>query len=71
MADQSKIEWTDATWNPVTGCTKISAADLARARLAAAGQCFELLLLVVGQFDDVSDVHASSSDGVAGCEIMD
>ena len=20
----SKIEWTDATWNPVTGCTKIS-----------------------------------------------
>lgn len=21
----SKIEWTDATWNPVTGCTKISA----------------------------------------------
>ena len=21
---QSKIEWTDATWNPVTGCTKIS-----------------------------------------------
>jgi protein gp37 len=25
MADQSAIEWTDATWNPVTGCTKISA----------------------------------------------
>lgn len=24
MADQSTIEWTDATWNPVTGCTKIS-----------------------------------------------
>ncbi|MBX3498915.1 MAG: phage Gp37/Gp68 family protein [Alphaproteobacteria bacterium] len=24
MADQSSIEWTDATWNPVTGCTKIS-----------------------------------------------
>lgn len=23
MAD-SKIEWTDATWNPVTGCTKVS-----------------------------------------------
>lgn len=21
---QSKIEWTDKTWNPVTGCTKIS-----------------------------------------------
>jgi protein gp37 len=25
MADASAIEWTDATWNPVTGCTKISA----------------------------------------------
>jgi protein gp37 len=24
MSDKSKIEWTDATWNPVTGCTKIS-----------------------------------------------
>ena len=24
MADQSAIEWTDSTWNPVTGCTKIS-----------------------------------------------
>src|SRR3990172_7888541 len=21
---QSKIEWTDAVWNPVTGCTKVS-----------------------------------------------
>lgn len=25
MAQNSAIEWTDATWNPVTGCTKISA----------------------------------------------
>lgn len=25
MADKSAIEWTDSTWNPVTGCTKISA----------------------------------------------
>lgn len=24
MASNSKIEWTDATWNPVRGCTKIS-----------------------------------------------
>jgi protein gp37 len=24
MAQSSSIEWTDATWNPVTGCTKIS-----------------------------------------------
>jgi protein gp37 len=25
MASSTNIEWTDATWNPVTGCTKISA----------------------------------------------
>jgi len=25
MATQTKIEWTQMTWNPVTGCTKISA----------------------------------------------
>jgi len=41
---QSKIEWTEATWNPVTGCTKVSpgcrycyAETMAR-RLQAMGQ---------------------------------
>lgn len=24
MAQQSQIEWTDTTWNPVTGCTKLT-----------------------------------------------
>ena len=25
MGDGTRIEWTDATWNPVTGCTKVTA----------------------------------------------
>jgi protein gp37 len=25
MADRSAIEWTEATWNPVTGCDRVSA----------------------------------------------
>src|SRR5436190_23074605 len=24
MSGKSAIEWTDATWNPVTGCSKVS-----------------------------------------------
>lgn len=40
MAERSTIEWTDATWNPITGCTLVSegckhcyAATLAATRL--------------------------------------
>ena len=41
MSDKSGIEWTDATWNPVTGCSKVSQgckhcyAERAWPRLAA------------------------------------
>lgn len=41
MATTSKIEWTEQTWNPVTGCTKVSPgckhcyAEKMSARLAA------------------------------------
>jgi protein gp37 len=44
MATNSHIEWTDATWNPVTGCTKISPgckhcyAERLAGRLKAMGQ---------------------------------
>lgn len=41
----TKIEWTDKTWNPITGCTKISAgcancyAEVMARRLSSMGQC--------------------------------
>lgn len=41
---ESKIEWTDSTWNPATGCTKVSAgckncyAERMAKRLKAMGQ---------------------------------
>jgi protein gp37 len=44
MASGSKIEWTQATWNPVTGCTKVSPgcahcyAERMSRRLKAIGQ---------------------------------
>lgn len=44
MGDCSSIEWTEATWNPVTGCTKVSAgcancyAERLANRLQAMGQ---------------------------------
>lgn len=44
MGSKSSIEWTEATWNPVTGCTKISPgckhcyAERLSLRLRAMGQ---------------------------------
>ncbi|MFD0798462.1 DUF5131 family protein [Maribacter chungangensis] len=43
MASKSKIEWTEVTWNPVTGCSKVSAgckfcyAEVMAKRLKAMG----------------------------------
>ena len=44
MATQSSIEWTESTWNPITGCTKVSPgckncyAERMAYRLQAMGQ---------------------------------
>ena len=41
---RTKIEWTESTWNPITGCTKISSgckncyAEVMTRRLQAMGQ---------------------------------
>lgn len=47
MADKTKIEWTDATWNPIRGCTVVSEgcrncyAMQAAARFSGEGQAYE------------------------------
>ena len=69
MADNSHIEWTEATWNPVTGCTKVSAgckncyAERLAKRLQAMGNHryqngFHLTL-----HDDVIDLPRSWKSG--------
>jgi len=55
MSTKSSIEWTESTWNPLTGCTKVSPgckhcyAERMAKRLQAMGQsnyrnCFQLTL---------------------------
>lgn len=47
MADGTKIEWTDASWNPVRGCTRVSEgcrhcyAEAVAARFSGEGQPYE------------------------------
>lgn len=63
MADNSTIEWTDATWNPVRGCSRVSPgcencyAERVAARFSGGGQPYHGLafmkLKTIGE-DDTS-----------------
>lgn len=50
MADHSKIEWTDATWNPLRGCSRVSEgcrhcyAETVAARFSKSGMAYEGLI---------------------------
>ncbi len=62
MGDRTKIEWTDATWNPTTGCTRVSAgcdhcyaATLAYGRLA---EVYRRRLPVVNNAENRADAFA-------------
>jgi protein gp37 len=54
MADKTKIEWTDATWNPLRGCTRVSEgcrhcyAEQVAARFCGPGQPYDGLARRVG-----------------------
>jgi len=65
MADRSKIEWTQATWNPVTGCSKVSAgckncyAERMALRLQAMGNARYQNGFAVTLHEDVLDLPKS------------
>jgi protein gp37 len=65
MAANSHIEWTEATWNPVTGCTKVSAgckncyAERLALRLQAMGNHRYTNGFRLTMHDDVVDLPKS------------
>lgn len=62
MGDNSAIQWTDATWNPATGCTKVSPgckncyAERLAARLKAMGNPRYENEFVLTLHDDLLDL---------------
>ena len=65
MSEKSTIEWTNSTWNPVTGCSKVSpgckncyAERMAR-RLQAMGQCRYRNGFRVTLQEDLADLPSS------------
>lgn len=57
MSDLSPIEWTDATWNPVRGCSRVSDgcvncyAEKIAARFSGPGQAYEGLVHSTGAWN--------------------
>ncbi|MEP0233441.1 phage Gp37/Gp68 family protein [Roseibium sp.] len=61
MASSSKIEWTDATWNPIRGCSRVSEgcrncyAEVMAARFSGPDQWGEGLARMVKTADGATD----------------
>jgi len=62
MGDRSQIEWTDATWNPTTGCTPVSpGCDHCYAKTLAVGRLSDVYrrrLPVVQTLENEADPFA-------------
>ena len=75
----TKIEWTDKTWNPVTGCTKISAgcvncyAEIMARRLHAMGQTKYQNIFHLTMHEEVlgEPLHWKSPHAVFVCSMSD
>ena len=63
---KSKIEWTDKTWNPITGCTKYSSgcvncyAEMMTRRLKAMGIKYIELRKYIGTSHTTDGIHYNS-----------
>lgn len=57
MGDKTKIEWTDATWNPIRGCSRVTEgcrncyAEKVAHRFCGPGQPYEGLIAKGGQWN--------------------
>ncbi|QMV00138.1 DUF5131 family protein [Devosia sp. D6-9] len=63
MSDRTGIEWTEATWNPLRGCSRVSEgcrhcyAEGIAARFSGAGQPYEGLARIVTRHDRKSEAR--------------
>ena len=87
MGDKSKIEWTEATWNPTTGCTKVSSgcancyAERQAKRLQAMGAanyrngfavtCHPEMLKRPGQWKRPRRIFVNSMSDLFHCKVPD
>ena len=76
MSDKSSIEWTDATWNPVRGCSRISEgcrncyAERQAARFCKSGQPFHGFAQVTAPRDHMDRVGGRRNGWTGRVELI-